>query len=287
MRNLVLALSLFLMILLGWFFYQFSCDCCGDNSGNSNSGIISNSDDKANTSSSQDELTNSSGVAKMSDYLMFNWSNGEPVLRDDWETRKNQIINGLADGEFLEITGDYRSDETNNTTFENLGLARANKIKDLISPPITSDRITLKSRLVNDNVDKNNLFASAGFRNFVKTTNLDTSIPDRTIIRFPFNSDDKLDDRAVESYLDKVATRINSSGERVRLTGHTDNVGSTASNIVLGQRRADIIKRYLINRGVSASKIITEAKGEASPIATNNTSAGRAENRRTELQIIN
>jgi outer membrane protein OmpA-like peptidoglycan-associated protein len=287
MRNLVLALSLFLMILLGWFFYQFSCDCCGDNSGNSNSGIISNSDDKANASSSQDELTNSDGVAKMSDYLMFNWSNGEPVLRDDWETRKNQIINGLADGEFLEITGDYRSDETNNTTFENLGLARANKLKDLISPPITSDRITLKSRLVNDNVDKNSLFASASFRNFVKTTNLDTSIPDRTIIRFPFNSDDKLDDRAVESYLDKVATRIKSSGERVRLTGHTDNVGSTASNIVLGQRRADIIKRYLINRGVSASKIITDAKGEASPIATNNTSAGRAENRRTELQIIN
>lgn len=283
MRNLVLALSLFLMILLGWFLYQYSCDCCGDGSADSNTGIIS---EVSEDDSSGESVTDAAGSNRMSDYLMFNWSDGEPVLRDDWETRKTQIINGLAEGEFLEITGLYRSDESNNTSFENLGLARANKIKELLAPPLSGDRITLSSKLVDDNVDKGGLFTSVDFRNYVKKNNLDTSIPDRTIIRFPYNSDNKLDDAEVEDYLDKVAARVQESGESISLTGHTDNIGSNDSNITLGQRRAEIIKRYLINKGVSPSKIVTSSKGEASPIASNNTSEGRAQNRRTELQII-
>lgn len=286
MRNLVLALSLFMMILLGWFLYQHSSECCSDGIDDSNMGIIPDSPDSLDDSSSE-EVSDAAGSSRMSDYLMFNWSNEEPVLRDDWDTRENQIINGLAEGEFLEVTGHYRPDETNNTAFENLGLARANKIKDLISPPIPNDRITLKSKLVSADVDRNNLFTSAEIRNYVKSANLDTSIPDRTIIRFPYNSDDKLDESEVEDYLNKVAIRVKASGERISLTGHTDNIGTIASNVVLGQRRVNIIKTYLMNKGVPASLIITDSKGEASPIATNSTSAGRAENRRVELQIIN
>ena len=72
----------------------------------------------------------------------------------------------------------------------------------------------------------------------------------------------------------------------MRLTGHTDNIGSDASNKVLGQRRADIIKNYLIQKGVDASKIQTSSQGESAPVATNDTENGRAQNRRVELQII-
>jgi outer membrane protein OmpA-like peptidoglycan-associated protein len=285
MRNFVIALSIFFMILFGWFFYQYAGDCCGQGSTGTETGIISDAKDESTGSISQGGNAGA-GDTRMNDYLMFNWSDGEPVLRDDWDTRKNQLVNGLKEGEFLEITGDYRPEETNNTSYDNLGLARANKIKDLISPPIAENRITLKSRELNNEVDRNSLFPAVRFRNYVKKANLDTSIPDRTIIRFPFNSDARIIDPEIEDYLNKVALRVNASGEKIRLTGHTDNIGSIESNEVLGQRRADIIKRYLIGKGVPSSRIMSTTKGEASPIATNKTSSGRAENRRTELQII-
>jgi outer membrane protein OmpA-like peptidoglycan-associated protein len=285
MRNFVIALSIFFMILFGWFFYQYPGDCCGEGKAGTEAGIISDAKEDG-TGSMTDDGNAGASDSRMSDYLMFNWSDGEPVLRDDWDTRKNQIIKGLKEGEFLEITGDYRPDETNNSSYENLGIARANNIKNLISPPISEDRITIKSRQLGDEGDRNSLFPAVRFRNYVKKANLDTSIPDRTIIRFPFNSDARIIDPEIESYLNKVAARVQTSGEKIRLTGHTDNIGSIESNEVLGQRRAVIIQQYLIKKGVPSAKIITNSKGEASPIATNNSSAGRAKNRRTELEII-
>ena len=70
------------------------------------------------------------------------------------------------------------------------------------------------------------------------------------------------------------------------MTGHTDNVGNAAANLTLGQKRADVIKTYLVSRGVASQKIITDSKGSSTPIADNSTDSGRAQNRRTELQII-
>ena len=90
----------------------------------------------------------------------------------------------------------------------------------------------------------------------------------------------------MEAYLDDVAERVKKTGERIRLTGHTDNVDSESFNQGLGLRRENIVKQYLIGKGVNASKIITETKGETQPVATNDTEEGRAQNRRTELQII-
>lgn len=288
MRAFILALSIFLWLLLGFLTCQASQECCGDQDDSATTSAISGAQDDDASADAGSAVAGDTDVADsgMADYVMWNWSNSDPQLRDDWESYKNSLISGLKDGEFLEITGLYRSDETNNTTFENLGLARANEVKDLLSPPLDESRIQLASRLVNDNVDRNNLFSSVAFRNFIKSENIDESIADRTIIRFPFNSTNKLNDAEVEAYLDDVAKRVKASEERVSLTGHTDNVGSNASNMRLGQWRCDVIRDYLVRNGVSAGKIVTESKGEASPIASNNTSSGRAENRRVELQII-
>ena len=86
--------------------------------------------------------------------------------------------------------------------------------------------------------------------------------------------------------MNDVATRVIASKEQIVLTGHTDNVGSDESNLALGQSRADIVKNYLIQKGVAADKISSTSKGESSPIADNTTEDGRTKNRRTELQII-
>ncbi len=302
MRAFILALSIFLWLLLGFFTCQSSKECCGDQDDSATSSAVTTADDddaSITTTTSvpeEDDASATSGTSVTgdadsaesgkADYIMWNWSNSDPQLGEDWESYKNSLISGLKDGEFLEVTGLYRSDETNNTTFENLGLARANEVKNLLSPPLDASRMQLVSRLVDDNVDRENLFSAVAFRNFIKSENIDESIPDRTIIRFPFNSTNKLDDAEVEAYLNDVAERVKSSGERVSLTGHTDNVGSNASNYRLGEWRCDVIRDYLLSKGVSASKIMTESKGEASPMASNNTSSGRAQNRRVELQII-
>lgn len=88
--------------------------------------------------------------------------------------------------------------------------------------------------------------------------------------------------------LDEVAKSLNDNPEvRVEVSGHTDNTGSRALNVRLSQARAESVKKYLVDHGVAADRL--EAKGYAwdRPVATNKTVAGRAMNRRTELDRLN
>lgn len=71
----------------------------------------------------------------------------------------------------------------------------------------------------------------------------------------------------------------------VIIEGHTDNVGSEDSNLLLSQRRADSVKSYLLNQGVAPNRIAASGKGEASPVATNDTAFGRQKNRRVDIII--
>ena len=87
-----------------------------------------------------------------------------------------------------------------------------------------------------------------------------------------------------ENILDDVAAKLSSNESvNVRLEGYTDSVGSASYNKDLSQRRADSVKDYLVSKGVNADSITTYGYGEQNPIATNETAAGRAENRRVEL----
>jgi len=69
----------------------------------------------------------------------------------------------------------------------------------------------------------------------------------------------------------------------VRIDGHTDSVGSAAYNLKLSQRRADAVKRYLVEEGVASHRIETRGLGMADPVASNATEEGRARNRRVEV----
>ncbi|WP_298012703.1 OmpA family protein [uncultured Aquabacterium sp.] len=72
-------------------------------------------------------------------------------------------------------------------------------------------------------------------------------------------------------------------GTLVRVVGHTDNVGSDATNNSLSVARADTVRDFLEDRGVSRSRIETAGRGEREPIASNDTADGRAKNRRVEI----
>ncbi len=70
---------------------------------------------------------------------------------------------------------------------------------------------------------------------------------------------------------------------RVRIDGHTDNIGSMGYNIDLSQKRAKAVKDYLVGKGIQESRITTEGFGFKKPIASNTTEEGRAQNRRAEI----
>ena len=87
--------------------------------------------------------------------------------------------------------------------------------------------------------------------------------------------------------LDQVASQVGTVNlETLIATGHTDSIGSEQYNQGLSQRRANSVKAYLVNKGVPADRIYTEGKGETSPVASNSTREGRAQNRRVEIEIV-
>lgn len=86
--------------------------------------------------------------------------------------------------------------------------------------------------------------------------------------------------------LDQIATALAEYPQwRVRLTGHTDNGRSASDRIALGQRRAEVVRDALIAKGVSGEQILVDSKGDADPVASNDTREGRAQNRRVEILI--
>ena len=94
--------------------------------------------------------------------------------------------------------------------------------------------------------------------------------------------------RQAEHELDNVAEKlVHSSKVRVRIEGHTDSVGSAQYNKDLSQRRAESVASYLQASGVQQNRMKSVGFGEERPVATNDTDAGRAENRRVELDEWN
>lgn len=87
-------------------------------------------------------------------------------------------------------------------------------------------------------------------------------------------------------YLDELSGLLVANEEiKIRIEGHTDNVGDDGSNLRLSEQRAEAVRDYLIERSVSSGRIEYEGFGEDQPTATNDTAEGRALNRRIEIMV--
>ncbi len=73
---------------------------------------------------------------------------------------------------------------------------------------------------------------------------------------------------------------------RIQISGHTDSVGTAEFNMRLSQARAESVRIYLVQHGISSARLSAKGYGEAVPVADNGTEEGRRQNRRTEFRIL-
>jgi outer membrane protein OmpA-like peptidoglycan-associated protein len=91
---------------------------------------------------------------------------------------------------------------------------------------------------------------------------------------------------SAESNLDKLVNVLKEYPDtNIEIQGHTDSKGTDAYNETLSEKRAGAVSTYLRNRGVPGSRITTRGYGETAPVASNDTDAGRAQNRRVNFLI--
>ena len=74
---------------------------------------------------------------------------------------------------------------------------------------------------------------------------------------------------------------------KIQISGHTDNVGKPADNLKLSNNRAAAVINYLVSKGIDAKRLSSKGWGETKPLADNTSEEGRAENRRTEMKVMN
>ncbi|MEL6561516.1 MAG: OmpA family protein [Bacteroidota bacterium] len=87
--------------------------------------------------------------------------------------------------------------------------------------------------------------------------------------------------------LDNVVGLLNKHKDfKLKISGYTDNTGNADKNLTLSDARAKAAKQYIVDKGIGSERITAEGYGIANPVATNDTAAGRAKNRRVEFEII-
>ena len=106
----------------------------------------------------------------------------------------------------------------------------------------------------------------------------------KTLIYFKHNSND-LPDEAFETLDHIAAYAVENPAVRISIEGYTDSSGSYSYNISVSQFRANVIKSYLVGKGVNSAQITAVGLGPESPIASNDSEAGRKQNRRVEIKL--
>lgn len=301
-------MGILLTIILGTILYYFlCCKCCYGivDKTEEVETIVAEPEPLKPTKSAFSVIDSKSGIAfnandnfnfKISDFTIL-----QP-FSESINSETSKISAFLNDNPLksLDITGYYTNDEENTTAFPNLGLARANSVKNyFVSQGVSSKSINTSGKLNDDLIpdESNTLFGplsySIGTVNENDTSALDALKAlgeeikaDPLVLYFDIgNTTIELTElqrqkvAKISRYVDKV------DNASIQIIGHTDNTGDRASNIQLGQNRANFAKDYLVKNAISESKIKTASKGPDQPIADNAEEVGRAKNRRVVVTI--
>ncbi|KAF2080949.1 OmpA family protein [Flavobacterium sharifuzzamanii] len=304
-KKALYLLGIAITIILGAFFYsKFCCNCCEKTT----------TDTTLKTASSSMVETgfvpfvlNGPGINyRTNDNLKFLKNSAKLIMPiEDSVTTGIENLKMLLETnpkQKITITGYALSDETNNTTFDNLGLARANDIKNFFaSKGILENQLNTKGVILDKwKMNADTLLGPADYKfeaidstsTANSTANDEWSIlkskinADPLILHFNTNkSSEKLSVTEKQKVTDIAKYAENVKDAVIVVIGHSDNVGNRDSNIVLAQKRADFSKDYLSKNGIDNTRIETQSKGPDEPIGDNNTAEGKAANRRTVITI--
>ncbi len=124
---------------------------------------------------------------------------------------------------------------------------------------------------------------------YEKNIELQPIEPGRTVVlKNVFFDSDKFDLKPASlAELDRLVKLLEeTNGLRIEISGHTDSQGSAGANQILSENRAKAVYDYLVTQGIAADRLMYAGYGQMSPIATNDTEEGRAQNRRTEFKVL-
>jgi outer membrane protein OmpA-like peptidoglycan-associated protein len=127
------------------------------------------------------------------------------------------------------------------------------------------------------------------FRQYSTTLEMSPIEVGKTVIidNIYFNFDKTTLKEASFPELDRLTDLMDQNpGIKIEIIGHTDSKGSDDYNLTLSEGRAQAVMAYLLDKGVAQDRMTSKGLGEASPISSNNTDEGRAENRRVEFTIV-
>jgi outer membrane protein OmpA-like peptidoglycan-associated protein len=191
----------------------------------------------------------------------------------------------------VEITGLYDPQEINSTQHQDLGLARAENLKQLLLSSGIKRSIRVRSRSIEFNSDTGDDIINAIEINLVPQEPLTTGFlitegKDKLVIHYPNSNDFPGDDQQVKEALRRMADQALKSNRNLLVVGHTDSRGESMENMKLGLIRATAIKDVLISYGMQESHVLAESEGESVPLVSNTTPRGRQQNRRVEISFI-
>ncbi len=314
-RTLHFLLMLLVGIIGGILNYFFCCNCCGKadvNSTKQNTPIVApiTSTKKAvlTPTSNAFVLNDANGNFSTStnDHFNFN-TNGFSILKPlspnvDSQIEKLKAYLGLHKEKSLDIIGLYTSKEKNPSGYPNLGIARANAVKNyLVSQGLSSKQFNTLGRLDDHLVPNKAIYQGPITYNFNSSKSIEDEDAKRIAeldslrkeilanplrLNFETSSSSLILSNSQRSKMAKLSRYLDKADNgKLLVTGHTDNTGNYNSNLALGKSRAETIAGYLAKNGIARSKINTLSKSSDKPIATNATAEGRHQNRRVEVTL--
>ncbi len=210
----------------------------------------------------------------------FSFGGFDVVKGTSFTTYRDNLLEQLGEDNKIKVVGKYDKNESNTSGFDNLGIARASAVRNLM-PELADYRFLLTSKAVDyDSSEK--VLAAADFKimlnnEFVEETEFGA------IIHFKANEPDEILNPSIQEYLNQLV-RSNAKFN-LDVIGHSDNAGSEGENYSLGLERANKIRDLLVTYGMSEDRIYPSSRGETDPVTGNDSEDGMIKNRRVEILI--
>jgi OmpA-OmpF porin, OOP family len=195
------------------------------------------------------------------------------------------------------ITGLYSSIEQNTSSFADLGLARADAIMQyLVQAGVPAGQLGIASRMIDlsFSADDSTHGMEFGFTG-LDLPKTEQALADAEVHTTVFEPMDLYFESAKSDYIktgenDKFLAEAKqylaeNKDKKLLLTGHTDNESSDASNLRLSKKRVAGVLAAFKKTGINPSQLVTDAKGESEPKASNDTPDGRRANRRVSIVV--